>query len=55
MLYSYRSAWQPPDRQNAVRICKYMLYVWATVEWKIPDGGACSLCVFCVQALFEYS
>lgn len=43
VLYRYSSASQPPDGQEeeVVRICKYTLYFYVTVEWKIPDRGAC--------------
>lgn len=53
MLYSYRSAWQPPDGQeeNAVGICKYMLYVLVTVwsgKFLTDEPVAC-------DHVFEYS
>lgn len=51
-----RKACHPPDGQekNMVRICKYMLYVRVTVEWKIPDRGVGILWA-CVSVLFRYS
>lgn len=42
IIYSYRKACHPPDGQEEKHgedICKYMLYVTVTVEWKIPDRG----------------